>query len=236
MPKIYLAGADGSPESRAAVEFARRLARSEGATVVSVHVSDDSPARGLHEQAQELGAKLIVVGATHRGPFGRLASGSVGMHLLHGAPCRVLVVRGGGLESPLRTIGVAFDDRDDARAALHAAREVAERLGAEIVVIGALQTMAVPVAIGSPGMPDVAAESRQQFESKLERAAESVGGSYLLLTGPAGRTIAGVSSDFDMLVTGSRGYGAAGSVLLGSVSRHLVDHAHCPVLVVPRPA
>ena len=29
-------------------------------------------------------------------------------------------------------------------------------------------------------------------------------------------------------------YGPVRSVLLGSVSRHLVDHANCPVLVIPR--
>lgn len=39
----------------------------------------------------------------------------------------------------------------------------------------------------------------------------------------------------DLIVTGSRGRGAAASALLGSVSAHLVDHAPCPVLVVRSP-
>jgi nucleotide-binding universal stress UspA family protein len=45
-----------------------------------------------------------------------------------------------------------------------------------------------------------------------------------------------VSTHVDLLVCGSRGYGPLRSVLLGGVSRQLVDDAHCPVLVLPREA
>ena len=45
-----------------------------------------------------------------------------------------------------------------------------------------------------------------------------------------------VSAHVGLLVCGSRGYGPLRSVLLGGVSRRLVDAAHCPVLVLPREA
>ncbi|KAI8901929.1 hypothetical protein BC833DRAFT_521689 [Globomyces pollinis-pini] len=38
----------------------------------------------------------------------------------------------------------------------------------------------------------------------------------------------------DMVVMGSRGLGAFSSVLLGSVSQHLVHHSKVPVLIVPQ--
>ncbi|HEY6888691.1 MAG TPA: universal stress protein, partial [Solirubrobacter sp.] len=43
-----------------------------------------------------------------------------------------------------------------------------------------------------------------------------------------------VSHEVDVLVCGSRGYGPLRSVLLGSVSRRLVDGAGCAVIVMPR--
>jgi nucleotide-binding universal stress UspA family protein len=36
-----------------------------------------------------------------------------------------------------------------------------------------------------------------------------------------------------MLVVGSRGHGAVGSLLLGSVSNYVVHHASCPIVIVP---
>lgn len=41
-----------------------------------------------------------------------------------------------------------------------------------------------------------------------------------------------MSGDADMIVAGSRGLGAIGSAIMGSVSRSLLHHAHCPVVVV----
>jgi nucleotide-binding universal stress UspA family protein len=40
------------------------------------------------------------------------------------------------------------------------------------------------------------------------------------------------SQGADLLVVGSRGLEGFTGMLLGSVSQHLVAHAHCPVVVV----
>jgi nucleotide-binding universal stress UspA family protein len=54
------------------------------------------------------------------------------------------------------------------------------------------------------------------------------------VSGLPGPALVEAGHGVDVLVTGSRGYGPLGSVLLGSVSRYAADHAPCPLLVVPR--
>jgi nucleotide-binding universal stress UspA family protein len=200
-------------------------------------VEADSPAHGLQDLAEAAGASLIAVGTTHRGALGRLAPGSVGMHLLHGAPCPVLVVPAESDDDAPRTVGVAYDDRDESRAALHFADELAQRLGARLVVLGARPVAMVPVGIAPVYPAEIVNEAERRFQEMLERVAAGtvVDAEARTLIGPAAKVLAEASQDVDLLVTGSRGYGAIAGVVLGSVSRHLVDHADCPVLVVPRP-
>lgn len=37
--------------------------------------------------------------------------------------------------------------------------------------------------------------------------------------------------DYDMVIMGSRGLGRVSELVLGSVSRHVIRHVHCPVVV-----
>lgn len=55
-----------------------------------------------------------------------------------------------------------------------------------------------------------------------------------ILTGRPADALAAVSTDVDMMVCGSRGYGPLRTLLVGSTSHALVRRAACPVLVVPR--
>ncbi len=59
-----------------------------------------SPAAGLHQQAEDQNADLLVVGSCRRGPFGRVMLGDDTHAALNGAPCAVAVAFHGYAEHP----------------------------------------------------------------------------------------------------------------------------------------
>jgi nucleotide-binding universal stress UspA family protein len=197
-----------------------------------------SPAMVLTQRAEEDDVDLIVVGSPHRGPVGRVLIGSVADGLLHGAPCAVAVApRDFAIErhEPFRTIAVAYDGTDEAKAALVRAEAIALPMRARIRVLTAVAPLVpLPGTIGyvppEPPEPDkVLTEAVNSVDDRLAADGRR-------LEGPPGRVVAeACEEDVDLLVAGSRRYGPVMRVLLGSVSTKLVHKAPCPVLVVPRP-
>lgn len=197
-----------------------------------------SPAEVMTEIAETEEIDLIVVGSPHRGAIGRVLIGSVANSLLHGAPCPVVVAPSGysaeGHEA-LRKIAVAFDGTPEAKVALKAAEGFAARGNSSIEV---LTVVASPAVV--PGVTGYTPVDPPDPDRILTEAVNSVDGGIAAsgrrLDGPPASTLAEACEEgIDLLVAGSRRYGPAMRVLLGSVSTQLVRKASCPVLVVPRP-
>jgi nucleotide-binding universal stress UspA family protein len=53
------------------------------------------------------------------------------------------------------------------------------------------------------------------------------------VTGYPAEELIKASHDADLLVVGSHGAGGFAKLIMGSVSNHVVHHAHCPVVVIP---
>jgi nucleotide-binding universal stress UspA family protein len=77
-------------------------------------------------------------------------------------------------------------------------------------------------------------ETLRDVVERLGSSGRSVGGN--VLRGRAATAIIDDARDFgaDLVIVGSRGHGAIATLLLGSVSSEIVDHAPCPVLVARR--
>ncbi|WP_205697084.1 universal stress protein [Conexibacter sp. SYSU D00693] len=231
---LLLPGTEHALEEEARAAAEGLLGALEVPAGVTRVVRGGGPARALAEVAQEEQASLVVVGTTHHGPLGRLAPGSVGERLLHGAPCPVLVVPPEQGDRELRTIAVAYDRRPESHAALDMARDLAAALHTRLVLVA----VAEPLLGGGWDTAMLAADVKAalDLEEELQAFASSFGAEVRVVRGHAVPSILEACADgVDVLVCGSRAYGPLHAVLAGSVSRALADHAPCPVLVVPRP-
>ncbi len=136
-------------------------------------------------------------------------------------------------------IVVGVDGSEASDAALAWALEQARRTGDELQVvhvwhypeIGELLT-ANPFELQHDELQDEAAE-------QLRRAIARVGAppdvriDPVLAMGRTAEVLLRAAAEADLLVVGSRGRGGFTGLLLGSVSQHCVQHAPCPVVVVP---
>lgn len=197
----------------------------------------ESAPRGLHDAMVEAGpGSPAVLGSRNTRGVRRTSPGSTADRLLTGAPGPVAVVPWDYEDVPtegISRIAVAWIDTDDGRAALATARHEAERLGADLEIVSVVPDTRVRPSIGEPHA--YAREQRRDYEEALERTARP-GERARLLEGPVVDTLADLTTtDVDVIVCGSRGYGPARRVLLGGVSGRLLKHARVPVLIVPRP-
>jgi nucleotide-binding universal stress UspA family protein len=203
-----------------------------------------SPAHGLQEVAESEGADLIVVGSTHHGAIGRTFVGSTSERLLHGSPCPVAVAPKGfaavdGQE--IHVVAAAYQSVEEARRALDLAKGVAVESGATLRVISVVEPpeAATPLFANDYQWDEYSRRLRQSVEDELadvvaKTPAELHAQSSVITGDPAAVLAKKAEEGVDLLVMGSRGYGAVKGVLLGSVSAKLIRTATCPLLIVPR--
>jgi nucleotide-binding universal stress UspA family protein len=228
--------------SLAALERVAEPLRGESEVTVRAGAGT-SPAAVLHEVAELLDAALVVTGSTHRGRLGRVMPGSVTARLLHGAPCAVAVAPRGFAGATIRHIGVAFLDTPEGRDALAAGVLLAGLCGATVRTLTVQEPVSAGSALAVPGWvdPGVIEDYRRRGAAATAECARALAPEDVLeasevIAGHPADTLIGASAELDLLVCGSRGYGPVHAVMLGGVSRALVDGAACPVLVLPRAA
>ncbi len=199
-----------------------------------------APALQLFRCAKREGAGTLVLGSTRRGKVGRALLGSTSEQVLHKAPCEVVVApRGYAAEhhEGLAKIAVAVDGTPGSKVALARAEDLARQAGATIEILVA----------SDPIVSGIEAEFPRDTPSSIADILEAAVGSVDPALAPTGkkvdsgwrqvvRTIAvalaeACDPEVDLLVTGSGR--PMDRFLLGSMTKHLITEAPCPVLVVP---
>jgi nucleotide-binding universal stress UspA family protein len=144
---------------------------------------------------------------------------------------------------------IAYDGSDDAQAAIEQAGKLFPGGTATVLTVWErfIDTMARAGA-GAGLIVDYDEIDTQAAQSAAEQAeagaklANEAGLAASAKTAVVDTTISdaildeAASAGASVVVTGSRGYTGVKSLLLGSVSHHLVQHADVPVIVVPSPA
>jgi nucleotide-binding universal stress UspA family protein len=139
-----------------------------------------------------------------------------------------------------QVVVVGVDGSDESIAALGWARRYAEATGATVRAVLAWH---FPTAAGQPpeglAPASIRKEAEENLRSQLSEAVAKVypdpSGARLetrLSYGHPAQVLIDQSAEADLLVVGRRGRGAFTGMLLGSVSVHCVNGAHCPVVVV----
>lgn len=230
---------DEEEEEWAGPLFEEATQRLRGLEVETHAFGGGTPAGVLNDHAERESFESIIVGSPHRGPVGRALIGSVANGLLHGAPCEVVVApRGYASEErwPFRTIAVAYDDTPEAKAALRRAETIALACRARLVIYttSAPPALVIGAARYVPPMPPEAGAIVARTAKTVDKRIAATGRA---LSGVPEWAIVEACEEegADLLIAGSRGYGPAMRVMLGSVSTELAHKAPCPVLVVPRP-
>ena len=226
-------------------EVGERLAelRSDfGADRVEARFSDGSAGIELAKLAEALGADAISIGANREGIAGGLLGSTVSSLLGHaGVP--VLIAHGMRDHAPRRIL-VAVDETERARSVLAWSGALADRFDA---------TGTVTTAIEPPGIPvdQTLFSSEEDFEKArtdvVERAQkrlrESMAAASVDLDRFDGKArygrpeeeIIAVARDLraDLIVLGTRGFTHGQALLVGSVSRRVIEASTCPVFIVP---
>ncbi|HTA33443.1 MAG TPA: universal stress protein [Solirubrobacteraceae bacterium] len=221
-------------ERQASVALLEQERTSGEASAEIVSVEAMSPGGGLHQQGEDQGADLLVVGSCSHGSLGRVMLGDDTRAALNGAPCAVAIAPHGFAEHPtqIANVGVAYNGSPESAAALAQARDIAAATGA---TIHALEVVSIP-SVAYTGL--VASAIGETIDAMLQEARSrmrAIPDVYArAVYGLAGEELASFSDALDLLIVGSHGYGLVKRLVLGSTSDYLQRHARCSLLVLPR--
>ncbi len=186
-----------------------------------------SPARGLHELALSEQADLIVLGSRRLGPHTKEALGAVSENVMRAAPCAVAVAprgyRSDGGFVPQR-IAVGWIPTDEGGSALEVACRTARATGGEVLVLTMTSARAT--------VEDLEARARQAVDRVLAALGTDIPVQVNAGVGKPSAELVSRSRGLDLIMLGSRGYGPARTMLLGSVSAQVVPQAQCPVMIL----
>jgi nucleotide-binding universal stress UspA family protein len=191
---------------------------------VSGEVVTGRPAAVLVDESRH--APLVVVGDRGLGRLAELVAGAVGVHLAAHASCPVLVVRGDPARAGDVLVGVDHPAADDP--AVEFAFQEAALHGAAITVLHASTAADPPDPDAANGQTRLITAALAGWREKYPDVAVHLS---VVHDDPRDALIE-ASRRAQLAVVGAGDRGELAGLLFGSISRALLSHAECPLVIV----
>jgi nucleotide-binding universal stress UspA family protein len=209
-------------------------------TVADPLVAVGPPGDTIVQKAQELDVDLILMGAGDQSRFDRFSVGTVAEEVLELAPQPVLAVRPGGPDPRFKKILCPVDQSAASRQGLLNALRLARVFGGELVILSVVPTVGwLTAAVATGQLGGAAAEYESRWRSEFEEFlrgtsfAEVKSRREVRQGAPHQQILAAAREhQADLIVMGATGRTGLARVLLGSVTRRVLQELPCSLLVV----
>jgi len=201
------------------------------------------PSAAIVDQATEMRADLIVIGNRGQGPFRTMLLGSVSAEVVDHAPCPVLVAR----HATLERIVLAHDGSALAFAAEELLAGMPPLASLPVEVVSVVRThepsadSLAPAVLGRARevYESAVEESRHHHEDVARASADRLSRhgratTWTVRAGDPARTVVDEAEGkgADLIALGTHGRTGLDRIVMGSVARNVLTHAHCSVLIV----
>jgi nucleotide-binding universal stress UspA family protein len=236
-PPDTVADAVRAAFKRALALAAVRATETEPGLAVHTALLSGPPGRALAEGAA--GASMLVVGARGGGGFAALVLGSVSRYVAFHAACPVVVSREETI-APHRRVVVGVRDLDQP-AALGFAFQEASLRKARLQVVYAWHWFLPAMRLTGTERPgaqasDVSSDAARWLADLIapwRQKYPDVDVAEDVVYAQPGRVLAGASACGDLVVLGRNSAEDSGGLGMGAVAHAVLNHAHCPVAIVP---
>ena len=183
-------------------------------------------------------AELVVIGSRGRGPVAGLLLGSVGVALARHAECPVVVHRPGDQHLPRRGVVVACDAGPDSHPVLELAYRMADLWHLPLTVVHCVWDVGAGTAAAAL-VPEQGADLEREavalatVMAGMREKYPDVDVTTDLVRGLPHEVLLRLADTLDLLVVGMRHRSRVAGVLFGSLALSVLEHATCPVAVVP---
>jgi len=144
----------------------------------------------------------------------------------------------------LRKALVAVDGSEYSKYAVEYVADVLDKEKWEVVVLHVIPSLA-ELGLESVAPPALIEQLLQELRENAKKIVDEAVEYFkkrgfkaegVVKEGHVGKTIVETAKDLDvdLIAMGTRGLSGLKALILGSVARYVVNHAHCPVLVVRR--